>query len=361
MLRRAGFSLIVIAFILLSIGQVQSQDNTVNADVAAYQLGVTAEAIPGSEITYNITITNFGPSSVQSFYILDGWSVNAEGISAFDLPVPDPNFGNFTVKGSWEQDREDEKVVAWLLEGNFVPGATIQFAWTVKIASAYAGGLVNWARILANGQPDGTWKPRQQTTITTPPPVNSADDPDDLNNRTPDGVTVVTESPTGQGIDLAVFQTGLLIQVKAGDPIRSTLLVTNLGPQPVTQFYLMAGWSLDISGGSLLALPVREPNFGDFAVVGRWSQNRADEELWLWLLEGELASGESVSFDWSRNIVATYRGDLINWARVISANIPEGTWIPREPTTDAPVALTNPTDTNAENDRTVDGLTTVIE
>lgn len=347
---------------LLSIlprGTALSQQPT-SADVAAYQLGVIAEAVPGSSITYVLTLTNFGPAPVQSFYLLDGWSVNAEGISAFAGPIGDPNFGKFTVEGRWEQRRKDETVFAWLLKGELVPGDTIRFEWPIRVSNDYSGQLVNWARILTTGTLNGTWQQRTGTT-TNPPQITSAKDPADTNNRTPDGLTTVTKSPTGQGMDMAVFQTGMLAQVKAGQPIRSTLLVTNLGPQQVKQFYLIAGTSLGTDGKSIYQTPVTEPNFGDFKVIGRWQEIRKDEQVWLWLVEGTLEAGGSTILEWARPIVATYRGDLVNWAGVSASAVPEGNWTPKGETETVPVSLAAGPDTNPKNDRTTDDLTTVIE
>src|SRR5438874_9360513 len=92
--------LIIFVLLALAISSILSlraatreQDST--ADVAAYQLGVIAEAVPGSNITYTLTLTNFGPAPVASFYLLDGWSVDAQGTSAFASPLTDPDFGKF--------------------------------------------------------------------------------------------------------------------------------------------------------------------------------------------------------------------------------------------------------------------------
>jgi hypothetical protein len=339
----------------LSAGQ---QDN--DADVAAYQLGVIAEAVPGTNITYTITLTNFGPAPVSSFYLLDGWSVDTKGISAFASPLTDPNFGNFKVEGTWEQARKDEKVFAWLLTGDLLPGQTIQFNWPIRVSASYLGQLVNWARITTTGTLAGKWQKRPGTTIT-PPSLASPPDPDGNNNRTPDGLTTVTNAPTGQGIDLAIFQAGLMSQLKAGDPLRSDLLVTNLGPQPVDTFYLAAGASLGGDGKSLYVSPITEPNFGSFTVLGRWRQLRRDEEVWLWLLKGPLAAGQNITFDWSRAIESSYRGDVVNWAKVITAGVPDGDWTPDRDTAAAPKPLTNAADGNPKNDRTTDELTTVVE
>jgi hypothetical protein len=228
------------------------------------------------------------------------------------------------------------------------------------VSSDYSGQLVNWARILTSGTPDGTWQRRTGTTVN-PPEIASAKDPADTNNRTPDGLTTVTKSPTGQGVDMAVFQTGTLAQVKVGQPLRSTLLLTNLGPQQVKQFYLVAGTSLSTDGKTIYQTPVTEPNFGSFKVIGRWQQVRKDEQVWLWLLEGTLEAGGSVILDWSRPILATYRGDLVNWAGVSVNAVPEGNWTPKGETTAAPMPLAAGPDTNPKNDRTTDDLTTVVE
>ncbi len=337
---------------------LSQQDN--RADVAAYQLGVIAEAAPGSSITYTITLTNFGPSAVPSFFLLDGWSVDTRGVSAFAAPITDPDFGNFEVEGTWQQRRDDETVFAWLLKGNLLPGETIQFNWPIRIDSSYSGQLVNWARIATTGTLDGAWAKRAGTTIN-PPSLSSPPDPVDKNNRTPDGLTTVTNSPTGQGVDLAIFQAGLLSQLKTGNPVQSDLLVTNLGPQPVTTFYLEAGASLGLDGASIYVSPITEPDFGDFKVLGRWRELRRDEEVWLWLLQGTLDAGESITFEWSRAIVPSYRGDLVNWARVTANGLPDGKWTPGHDTVGPPTSLDSAADSNPKNDRSTDELTTIVD
>ncbi len=357
MVKRAVLILILVSA-LVAISPVGAQ-LPVSADVAAYQLGLVAEALPGSSLTYTITVTNYGPSVVQSFYILDGWSVDDEGISGFAAPIVDPDFGSFALVGAWQQDREDQEVLAWLLEGELAPGDTIQFDWTVRVDSAYQGILVNWARILTDGELEGTWQARPSTAITTPPPVESAVDLNPDNNRTTDGVTVVTPTPRGEGIDLALYQTGVLTTMAAGHPLASTWLVANHGPQPIRQFYLVAGWSLNTDGGSLLAQPVVDPDFGSFQVMGRWKQLRQDEEVWLWLLQGELLPGESVVFQWERGVVPDYRGDLINWAGLSVRDVPEGEWAAREGTTTLPQPLVNLADTFPGDNRSIDALTTI--
>jgi hypothetical protein len=334
---------------------------TTGADVAAYQLGVTAEVQPGTELIYSITVTNYGPGIVSKFYIEDGWTVNAEGISAFAAPIADPDFGSFKLAGTWEQSRTDQNVLAWLLDGTLNPGDTVQFKWKVQIAENYQGGLVNWAQVRTSGAPNGSWQPRRDTTDLTPPAVAGTEDPDTQNNRTPDGVTVVTTTPNGQGVDMAIYQAGFLSQLQAGKPVASTWLVTNIGPQTVNRFYLMAAWSIGPDKSSLLVPPVEDPDFGIFKVIGRWRQIRADEELWLWLLEGELKAGDSAFFNWQRSLLPTYRGDLVNWSRVFARDVPPGTWTPRDGTSAAPQTLDSPIDTAPDNDRTPDGLSTVTE
>jgi hypothetical protein len=141
MVKRVVFILIMLSAVLgLTSAYAQIPAST---DVAAYQLGLVAEARPGSNLTYTITVTNYGPSVVESFYILDGWTVNDDGISGFTAPVADPDFGDFTLVGAWQQNREDEDVLAWLLEGELAPGATIHFNWIVQVDSAYQGVLVS--------------------------------------------------------------------------------------------------------------------------------------------------------------------------------------------------------------------------
>lgn len=358
--RNVGLALLLIILSITPRAAVHSQ-SAASADIAAYQLGVVAEAFPDSDLTYVITLTNHGPAAVTQFYILDGWTVSASGISGFTMPTPDPDFGAFSLVGTWEQQRSDQTVLAWLLNGNLNPGDTVRFAWKVHVDKMYRGGLVNWARVAVEGSLNGTWQPRADTTLATPPAVDSMSDPIPENNRTTDGVTVVTEAPTNAGIDLALYQTGLLTQLPAGKPLDSTWFVTNRGPQVVKDFYVLAGWSLNPDGGSILSQPVTEPDFSDFKVIGRWQQRREDEELWLWQLQGDLAPGANAAFQWVRALVPNYRGDLINWARVFAHDVPAGDWLPREGTANPPQPLTNDADAVPDNDRSLDGLTTITD
>jgi hypothetical protein len=352
--------LLMFLFVCVWNGSIAAQE-TAHADVASYQLGVVAEALPGSDLTYTIAITNYGPSTVNSFYILDGWTVNDEGLSSFVLPVAQPDFGNFTLLGAWEQVREDEIVMAWLLEGALAPGDTLQFDWIVQVNSAYQGVLVNWMDILSTGELAGLWQARSSSAFPSPPPIQSASDANPSNNRTTDGVTIVTTTPTGQGIDLALYQTGILTEIPAGQPLESTWLVANLGPQLVTQFYVVAGGSLNSDGSSPLAQPFVEPNFGNFQVLGTWQQSTSDEKLWLWLLQGPLPAGGSVVFEWKRSLIPEYRGDFINWAGISGHDVPEGSWITRGSTTLAPQPIGTLADSFPENDNALDALTTIQE
>jgi hypothetical protein len=356
---------ILLTFLLMLLPMLPSVpayiQTSTSADVAAYQLGVIAEVRPGTDLTYVITVTNHGPSVVNEFYILDGWTVNAAGISGFAAPIADPDFGAFTLVGTWMQERPDQSVLAWLLQGDLNPGDTIEFNWSVRVDNAYRGGLINWARIAIGEELTGTWQPRTPHTAATPPVLASLPDPIPENNRTTDEVTVVTEAPTTDGVDLALYQAGLLTQLPVGAPLDSTWLVTNRGPQVLKQFYVLAGWSLNADGGTVLSQPITDPDFGNFKVVGRWLQMREDEELWLWQLEGELPAGNNASFRWVRQIDPAYRGDIVNWARVFVHDVPGGEWTPRDGTTATPQPLANAADAAPDNDRSVDGLTTIIE
>ncbi|HEX2623590.1 MAG TPA: hypothetical protein VHL11_25695 [Phototrophicaceae bacterium] len=342
----------------VSVLPLNAQDQTSTAaDVAVYQLGLVAETLPGSDLTYTITVTNYGPSVVESFYILDGWSVNDEGISAFTLPVAEPDFGDFTLIGAWHQPLSDQELAAWLLQGELIPGATLQFEWSVQVDAAYQGVLVNWVSIQTDGELSGAWESLTATTPAAPPPIESAVDSNTDNNRTSDGVTVVTPTLTHQGLDLTLYQTGTLIELPAGQPVASTWLVANLGPETVTRFYIIAGES----PGSSVALsqPDAEPDFGDFQVLGRWQATGQDQDQWLWLLEGDLVPGGIAAFQWERNLASDYRGDLITWAGVAGANVPEGDWIAREGTIGAPAPTGNEADTFPENDLAPQTFTTI--
>jgi hypothetical protein len=336
-----------------------SAQNPPITDVAAYQVGVVAETLPGAALNYTITITNHGPTALSSFYILDGWTVNDAGISGFVEPLAEPDFGEFQVLGSWRKQESDQIVLAWLLEGAFAPGATQQFDWQVQVDQAYEGVLINWVSIETEAIPSEiSWQARTATTQAAPPTLAALADSNSDNNRTTDGVTIVTTEPTGNGLDLAIYQTGIVTESPLATPLHSTWLVANLGPQSVQQFYVLAGWSLAPNGGSVLVTPAPEPAFGDFAVLGSWRQASPDEERWLWLLAGDLAPGHSALIAWSRPIIPTYQGDFINRAEVL-VQPPPGTWAPRLTTNIAPPILPNTADSTPANNRSADALTTL--
>jgi len=353
--------LLILAMALFGVKAGRAQDSA-SADVGIYQLGVVAEARPGTEISYLITVTNRGPKAVTQFYILDGWTINSAGIAGFAAPVADPAFEKFSLAGKWQQTTADQQIVAWLLNGDLKPGDTAKFVWKVRVNGNYRGALVNWAGIQIQGELKGKWSPAaSQQTEAQPPALASEPDPEQTDNRTADGITLVTDTPGGKGIDLAVFQTGLLSKAAAGQPLTSTLMITNRGPEATNQFYLMLAWSLGADGTSVLAQPAPEPDFAGFKVLGRWQQQRIDEEVWLWLLDGGLPAGSSAEFTWTRALNPAYRGDMVNWAKVLTAAPPDGTWIAREGTTTNPVPITNPPDVAPDNNRSEDAVTTISD
>lgn len=353
------YLLVCMLLLCLSVFQPALGQSSGATDLATYQVGLVAEAQPGAALKYSIVVTNYGPTEVESFYILDGWTVNDEGVSGFAQPLAEPDFGDFRVVGSWRRNEDDQIVLAWLLAGRLAPGDTLQFDWQVQVDPAYKGVLINWARVATKDTPPGAWQPRAGDVPPTPPTIDAAADFNIDNNRTTDGVTVVTANPAGEGLDLALYQTGTLAEIRVSEPLISKWLVANLGPQPVQQFYVMAGWSLAPGGGSVLAAPAQEPDFGAFRVVGSWRQSSPDEERWLWLLEGSLPPGSSAAFEWVRRIIPSYQGDFINRTEVAVVGPPSGNWLPRLGTGFAPPTLSNPTDTFPANDRSVDALTTI--
>ncbi len=159
------------------------------ADVFLSKDATSISAIAGTQLTYQITGGNAGPSNATNVQIVDNLPIGTSYVSAVvqagtgTCPTPTTN----TVSCSF---------------GTLKPGDVFTIDVTVLIAADYAGTSVT-----------------NSATVSSPTP-----DPKPTNNTDTD-VTPVTASA-----DVSVTKLADVTQVRPGDPISYTITVLNSGP-----------------------------------------------------------------------------------------------------------------------------------
>ena len=171
-----------------------------SCDMQATKTDGLVSAVPGTSLTYTITVTNAGPSS------------------AVAAPVTDPlNAAFFNVAGaSWTCSITAGSGACGAASGSGAlsttvglgPAATATYTITVPILSSATGTISN------------------TVTAGTPP---GASDPIPANNSATDGDTVL--QPTG---DLSITKTDGVTSYTPGSTVTYTIVVGNTGPSDVT-------------------------------------------------------------------------------------------------------------------------------
>ena len=163
---------------------------TLTAVVVAADVAITKNASlsvirPGDRITYDLVITNFGPSTAQ----------NVEVTDILPQILLDPTF---TVNGVPQADRWDGHYFI----GTMAPNAVVDIAITATLAQNVTGALFNRADVRAS-----TFDPN-------------------LNNNFDSRTTPIEEEKA----DVAIVKTASPTTVNPGDTLTYTLVVTNHGP-----------------------------------------------------------------------------------------------------------------------------------
>ena len=160
------------------------------ADLSISKSDGTSTAVPGTNTTYTITVSNNGPSTVTGAMVSDPLPTGVTFVSATDGASYDP--GTNTVQ---------------FTTGTLAPGDSTSFQLTVAIDPAATGSIVNTAMV---SPPPG---------VTDPTPGNdSATDTDVL---TPEA-------------DLSITKTDGTTNAVPGTNTTYTITVTNNGPSTVT-------------------------------------------------------------------------------------------------------------------------------
>ncbi|NBR07244.1 MAG: DUF11 domain-containing protein, partial [Planctomycetes bacterium] len=224
------------------------------ADLTVNVTNYNSQLIPGSNTTYTITVTNNGPTTVNSLTLTD--SIPSELLNAV---FGTPSSGNYNSStGLWSGV-------------TLVSGKSLTINLTGTVSASATGSLTN------------------SVTITAPFNI------DDLNlsNNTASDVDTLTPQ-----VDLSVFQTDGKTSVVPGTSNTYSITVTNNGPSTINSFTLTNA----VPAG--LLNPVFTPSSGSY--------NNASG-LWDGLI---LASGNSVTLTLSGTIDPTATGVISNTVSV---------------------------------------------
>jgi uncharacterized repeat protein (TIGR01451 family) len=157
-----------------------------NADLQIEKAAAPIPAIPGSDETYTLKVTNHGPDTARNVTVSD--------------PLPDELM---FVSASPGCQLTEATVTCQL--SSLAAETSVTFTIVAHIASSVVNGFVNTAMV----------------SSTTP-------DPDHSNNES------TVETPTVREADLEVQKTPSLVSVSAGGQVTYTLVVKNNGPHNAT-------------------------------------------------------------------------------------------------------------------------------
>lgn len=232
------------------------------ADLAITKTDNSDTAVPGSQVTYTITVTNNGPSDVTGATVSD--------------TIPSA-FASYTVSGTNGFNSSGSGGSAFSdTHANLASGASITYTITGTLSQTVTGNLTNTATVAA---PSGTT------------------DPTSGNNSATDSDTLVPL------VDLAVTKTDSSETAVPGQTVTYTITVTNNGPSAVSSIVLNDTLPSALSGVSF------SPSAGSYdSGTGVWSGLN-------------LTPGASVTMQVSGTIDPAATGDLTNSVLVLP---PEG-------------------------------------
>jgi uncharacterized repeat protein (TIGR01451 family) len=227
---------------------------TLVADLNVVKIRTSGQPVAGEAVTYQITVTNQGPTTIDSFTGIDTTT------PALESPTYTVSVGTY-----------DEVTGIWTGPA-LATGASVVFTLTGTVPAGATGSLVNTATV---SPPDG---------VTDP-------DPSDDSSTVTDDIDLVA--------DLVVVKTRTSGDPVAGAAVEYSITVTNDGPSTILGFTL-----LDTTAPALEGATFGAPSMGSYnPVTGAWTGLM-------------LATGESVSITLTGTVPGAARGDLENTAVV---------------------------------------------
>ena len=257
-------------FGLAADGEVE--DYTI-ATVAVADLSLTktdglTDEIPGTPVTYTITVSNSGPDGVTGANVTDNFAGILSGVT---WSCVGNLGGTCTLAGA---GNINEAV-------NLPAGGSVTFTATGNIAPTATGSLVNTATVAV---PGGVFDPNTGN--------NSATDTDPLTPRT----------------DLQVTKTDGATTEIPGTPVTYTIVATNAGPSTATGVSVTDSFPAELSGCAWTAAPIN----GAIGFTPAGGGNIGDSGM-------TFPPTGAVTYTVTCNIDPAARGSLVNTATVASA------------------------------------------
>lgn len=162
------------------------------ADLSITKTNGVTSVRPGDTLTYTITVRNAGPSDVTQARVVDVFPGSLRNVTYTRLAAGMITTGSGSI---------DEKV-------DLAAGGTITYTVTGKLDEAAVDSVVN--------------------TASVQPPAGVTD-PDPGNNQSTDVDSVIRSN-----VDIAVRKTADRLRGVPGEPVRYTVVVSNVGQAPVT-------------------------------------------------------------------------------------------------------------------------------
>jgi uncharacterized repeat protein (TIGR01451 family) len=224
------------------------------ADLNVVKIRTSGQPVAGEAVTYQITVTNQGPTTIDSF-------------TGIDVTLPDLLTPAYTVSvGSY-----DPLTGIWTGPA-LATGGTVVFTLTGTVPADATGTLIN---IVAVEPPAG---------VTDP-------DPSDNRSEVIDEIDLVA--------DLGVVKTRTSGQPVAGLPVTYEIVVTNFGPSSLTSF---------------TGTDTSTPELEDLVFTVNTGSYDPDTGLWTAAPGDTFATGETVTFTLTGTLAAAATGLLVNTA-----------------------------------------------
>jgi uncharacterized repeat protein (TIGR01451 family) len=224
------------------------------SDLNVVKVRTSGQPVAGELVSYQITVTNQGPSTITSF-------------TGIDTTMPMLESPSYTVSSG----TYDPGTGIWTGPA-LATGGTVVFTLTGAVPAAATGLLVN-------------------TATVAPPPGYTDPDPSDDSSTVTDEIDLVS--------DLNVLKTRTSGSPVAGETVTYQIKITNQGPSTVVGFTLT-----DSTAPVLIGATFGTPSAGTYnSGTGAWTGL-------------SLATGQFVTITLTGTVPAAASGDLVNTATV---------------------------------------------